>query len=125
MVLSLTPAASDLWGLKATAAGLRVACLAALLLPVATSSPSSLAAAMCRLATTVAVETSVLLSQPFFATLAGGVFRPGDASNAAIARIGRVSWAGTETHELSVVLPLAGAVLALLVLDHFRSTTFP
>ena len=119
---AFAPHADDLWGLKVVAAVLRLAYLGAVALRVlAAERPENplpaLGAALARLATTAAVECSVLFSQPAFATVAGGTFKVGDASKAAIGRFGRTAWLAT-TPQLSIATSaVLAAALAVAVAD--------
>ena len=74
-----------------------------------------LLAGLARLVTTTFVELSVLFAQPAFATIAGGVFRIGDASRAATVRASRAAWLAT--HDPSADLLILGLALALHLAD--------
>ena len=75
-----------------------------------TASPFGLAS----LLASAAVEASLLLTQPAFATVTGGVFRLGDASKAVISRAGRTAWSATNSGGSMYSIPLL--VLAALAL---------
>ena len=113
-LLAFAPLPDDLWGLKACAALMRIGSLFFLTLCVDSESDKPaflLLAGLARLVTTTFVELSVLFAQPAFATIAGGVFRIGDASRAATVRASRAAWLAT--HDPSADLLILGLALAL------------
>ena len=87
------PHADFFWALRAIAAALRMAYVGAVLLRVAPHHP--IAALVLKFAAMGTIELNALLPQPIFFTFTGGPFRMGDASRAAIARLGRSAWAST------------------------------
>ena len=118
MILSIAPHASDLWGLRAVAALLRIIFLAGVLLRTWLHRHEAAIGDACRLATSSVVEANALLPQPLFTTIAGGTFKLGEPAHAATLRLGRSAWAGVaaaDTWLTADALPLIVALVVLLL----------
>ena len=96
VVLGLLPHADDMWGLRAVVAVLRLVVIGVNLLRSRPSTAFAILASVSRLLCAVLVEASFVFSQPIFATIAGGPFRPGDATRQLLLRLTRASWLSTE-----------------------------
>jgi len=111
LLLALTPLADDKWGLKATAAAMRVGLHTLALLGSAPTNLTAGLAGAARLCTSVAVEFAVLFSQPLFVTVAGGVFKAGDTAKATILRLSRTAWLSVDSLAPSGLLLLIAALM--------------
>jgi len=114
-VLTLMPVADDAWAIKALAAALRLGTLVLALAHATPARPAACVAALARLVSAAAVELALLFAQPVFSTLAGGVFKPGDAAKATLTRLGRSAWSSSAAMSPASLLA-AAAVPAVVVI---------